>query len=131
VLCPLPLPGVATLANKALVKSWPFRLGAMANFMIARPDPATLEPRETPSVTVVVPARNESGNINAVFTRLPDIGRATELIFVEGHSRDDTYPAIDRVIARHPERSCRLSASRARVRPMLSVAAFNTPPVTS
>jgi SAM-dependent methyltransferase len=107
VLCPLPIPGVATLANKVLVKSWPFKLGAMANFMVARPAPETA-PRPRPSVTVVVPARNESGNVEAIFDRLPEMGSATELIFVEGHSRDDTRAAIERAMAAHPERRCRL-----------------------
>ena len=53
-------------------------------------------------VSVIVPARNESGNIKAIFERTPQMGRETELIFVEGHSRDDTYAAIEREIAAHP-----------------------------
>jgi glycosyltransferase involved in cell wall biosynthesis len=36
------------------------------------------------------------------------MGRGTELIFVEGHSRDDTYAAIEREMAAYPERRCRL-----------------------
>ena len=56
-----------------------------------------------PSVTVVVPARNEAGNIASVFERLPRMGREMQLIFVEGHSRDDTSSAIDRAIAAHPD----------------------------
>jgi glycosyltransferase involved in cell wall biosynthesis len=36
------------------------------------------------------------------------MGSATELIFVEGHSRDDTRAAIERAMAAHPERRCRL-----------------------
>jgi glycosyltransferase involved in cell wall biosynthesis len=41
-------------------------------------------------VSVIVPARNESGNVEAIFERTPEMGRATELVFVEGHSTDDT-----------------------------------------
>jgi SAM-dependent methyltransferase len=108
VLCPLPIPGVAAVANKVLVKSWPFKIGAMTNFIVARPQPAAAETRAEPSVTVVVPARNESGNIDSIFKRVPDMGAKTELIFVEGHSRDDTYAAIERGIAAHPERHARL-----------------------
>jgi glycosyltransferase involved in cell wall biosynthesis len=36
------------------------------------------------------------------------MGASTELVFVEGHSRDDTYGAIERGIAAHPERTCQL-----------------------
>ena len=59
-------------------------------------------------VSVVVPARNEAGNIEQIFARTPEMGAGTELIFVEGHSKDDTYQAIEAAIARHPERSTQL-----------------------
>jgi glycosyltransferase involved in cell wall biosynthesis len=36
------------------------------------------------------------------------MGRGTELVFVEGHSTDDTYAAIAGEIAHHPERRCQL-----------------------
>jgi glycosyltransferase involved in cell wall biosynthesis len=36
------------------------------------------------------------------------MGAGTELIFVEGHSRDDTYATIERAIREHPERRCKL-----------------------
>jgi SAM-dependent methyltransferase len=109
VLCPVNIPGVAWFCNKVLVKSWPFKLGAMTNFIVARPLSISRESsRPSPSVSVVVPARNEAGNIDAIFTRVPEMGSGTELIFVEGHSRDDTYAAIERGIAAHPERKCQL-----------------------
>jgi glycosyltransferase involved in cell wall biosynthesis len=55
---------------------------------------------------VIVPARNEAGNIPEVFTRLPEMGRGTEIVFVEGHSKDGTFAAIQREIAAHPGRRC-------------------------
>ena len=96
VLWPLPLGG---FANRFLVRLWPFREIALSNFVIARPVP---ERAQEPLVSVIIPARNESGNIKAVFERTPQMGRGTELIFVEGHSKDDTYTAIEREIAAHP-----------------------------
>jgi SAM-dependent methyltransferase len=96
VLWPLPL---GAFANRFLVRFWPFREMALSNFVIARPLP---ERAQEPHVSVIIPARNESGNIKAVFERTPQIGRGTELIFVEGHSKDDTYAAIEREIAAHP-----------------------------
>ncbi len=97
ILWPFPLGG---FANKFLVRLWPFRELALSNLIIARPRPESS--REEPSVSIVVPARNEFGNINAIFERTPKMGRGTELIFVEGHSRDDTYAAIQREMAVHP-----------------------------
>jgi SAM-dependent methyltransferase len=100
ILWPFPLGG---FANKFLVRLWPFHEFALSNLIIARPRPETSN--EEPSVSIVVPARNESGNINAIFERTPKMGRGTELIFVEGHSRDDTYAAIQREMAAHPSTS--------------------------
>src|SRR5271157_89993 len=100
ILWPFPLGG---FANKLLVRLWPFREFALSNFIIAKPHPETSNAE--PSVSIIVPARNESGNIKAIFERTPKMGRETELIFVEGHSRDDTYNAIEKEIAAHPSTS--------------------------
>jgi len=55
-----------------------------------------------PIVSVLIPARNEAGNIKSIFERTPQMGRETELVFVEGHSKDDTYAVIEREIASNP-----------------------------
>ena len=106
VLLPLPLPGLRSLANRYLVRMWPFRWFALTNFIVARPAPSAAT--QPPRVSVIVPARNEAGNVEEIFRRVPDMGAGTEIVFVEGHSRDDTYTAIERGIARHPERRCKL-----------------------
>jgi SAM-dependent methyltransferase len=110
VLLPLPIPLLAPLANRVLVKLWPFRLLALANLAVARPapGPATETGDRELTVSVIVPARNEEGNIANILARTPEMGGGTELIFVEGHSRDATWEAIQREIARegaaHPHR---------------------------
>ncbi len=96
VLWPLPLGG---LANRYLVKLWPFRAFALSNFVIARPEP---QPAKMPSVSVVIAARNEAGNVKAIFERVPKMGSGTEIVFVEGHSRDNTYETIADEIPLHP-----------------------------
>ena len=106
VLWPIRTPVVDTVCNKFLVKFWPFKHGALTNFLLARPLPA---PRAgPPKVSVVVAARNESGNVENIFRRTPQLGAGTELIFVEGGSSDDTYAAIERTIAAHPEMDVKL-----------------------
>lgn len=100
VLWPFWTPLWDKLCNRYLVKIIPFRWLAMTNFVVARPVP---EPRPKPAlVTVVVPARNESGNISQILDRVPEMGAGTELIFVEGNSKDDTYEVIQKEIARRP-----------------------------
>jgi len=64
---------------------------------------ATLRPlagraEARPSLTVVIPARNERGNIEHALQRLPDFGARTEVIFVEGHSSDGTWEEILRLV---------------------------------
>jgi ubiquinone/menaquinone biosynthesis C-methylase UbiE len=108
VLLPLPVWGLANLSNRFLVKLWPFKHLALTNIIVARPQPSLGQGVEKPSVSVVVPARNEAGNISEIFARTPEMGKGTELIFVEGHSRDNTYDAIEAAIAAHPERDCQL-----------------------
>jgi len=96
ILFPLPLGG---LANRFLVRLWPLQHLALSNFVIARPIP---QRAREPVVSIIVPARNEAGNIKAIFERTPKMGRETELVFVEGHSKDDTFAAIQREAASHP-----------------------------
>jgi SAM-dependent methyltransferase len=107
VLCPLPLPIVASLCNRCVVRLWGFRHLAIANFIMARPLSAE-GPRSVPRVSVVVPARNEAGNISAIFSRMPEMGAGTELIFVEGHSSDNTFGAIEAAILAHPQKQARV-----------------------
>lgn len=101
VLLPLPIPLLSTLLNRFLVRFWPFYHFALSNFVVARPQPEAVG--DEPSVSIVIPARNEAGNIRAIFERVPQMGCRTELIFVEGHSRDETYATIEREIAAHPD----------------------------
>jgi SAM-dependent methyltransferase len=105
ILFPLPIPLVADFFNKILVKLPVFRTLALANFMVARPAPAP-SPSLEGSVSVIIPARNEAGNIPAVFARTPRLGSHTELVFVEGHSRDETAAVIQAEMQSHPEWEC-------------------------
>jgi ubiquinone/menaquinone biosynthesis C-methylase UbiE len=101
---PVRTPLVDTFLNKYLVRLWPFSWFAMASFLVARPQPKPSRLKD-PIVSVIVPARNEEGNIAQIFDRVPDMGAGTELIFVEGNSTDDTYGAIQREMAqRHSAR---------------------------
>ena len=110
ILCPLPLPVAANFANRFLVKLWPFSMLAMTNFVIARPQNsiAIRTADEQPRVSIIVPARNESSNVDRIFVRTPALGATTELVFIEGHSRDDTYAAIERAMVKYSNRACRL-----------------------
>jgi SAM-dependent methyltransferase len=110
VLLPLRVPPLSTFANRCLAKIFPFNLLTLTHVLVARPagPPEVPLGEEGPLVSVVVPARNEAGNVASVFARTPELGAGTELIFVEGGSTDDTYEVIEREIAARPERRCLL-----------------------
>jgi len=102
VIWPLPFSGVGRFINRWFAPLLPgLRL---TDFIVARSRRAVAAPRPSPTVSVVVPARNEAGNIEAAARRTPELGAGTELIFVEGHSRDTTWAEIQRVQAAFPER---------------------------
>jgi glycosyltransferase involved in cell wall biosynthesis len=106
VLAPLPIPVVSDVANRYLAKLFPFKLFDMANFVVARP--LMLPAVSQPTVSVIIAARNESGHIDELIARVPNMGPNTEIIFVEGHSTDDTYEAIERAMTASPQRNCKL-----------------------
>ena len=108
ILFPLNIPLVSGFLNRFLVKLWPYNYFALTNFVIARLEPRRQELPQEPLVSVIVAARNEAGNVAQIFARTPELGRGTELVFVEGGSTDDTYAVIERAIADHPERRCKL-----------------------
>ncbi|HOJ01791.1 MAG TPA: glycosyltransferase [Anaerolineaceae bacterium] len=108
VLAPLPIPLLSSFCNGFLVRLWPFRSLAMTAFTLARPIPNSSRHSKKAKVSVVVPARNEEGNIPQIFHRVPQMGSGTELIFVEGHSKDNTYQAVEREMQKRPDVDAKL-----------------------
>jgi SAM-dependent methyltransferase len=104
ILWPLPLRPLASFFNRWLVRLWPFNQLALTNLTIARPMPTEVKGYAPPTVSVIVAARNEAGNIAEILRRTPEMGGGTELIFVEGHSSDNTYETIEQKLAQtgHP-----------------------------
>ncbi len=110
VLLPLDIPLLSNLLNRYRVHLPPFRWLALTNIFIARPDPGrdNRGSPPAPSVSVIIPARNEAGNIETIVNRVPDLGCRTELIFVEGHSTDKTFETIADVLEKYPAKRCKL-----------------------
>lgn len=100
VLLPKRVPLLSRFCNRFLAPLWPFREACVSRFMIARlPQRPFARP---PVVSVVVPCRNEAGNIAQIAERIPQMGARTELIFVEGNSTDDTYQKCLETRDRYP-----------------------------
>ncbi len=100
MLWPVETPLVSTFLNRWIAPVVPFLGFTLFQIARPRPDPSG----KAPSVSIIIPARNEAGNIEAAVQRTPDMGAFTELIFVEGHSQDNTWQEIERVRLAYPGR---------------------------
>ena len=110
VLFPLDWPLLSTLFNRYLVHFYPFSILALTIFVVARPVFSNDDEHQADAkqVSVIVPARNEAGNIKQIIETIPPLGKETEIIFVEGGSADNTLHTIQELIPRYPEKSIRL-----------------------
>jgi len=98
LLVPLDVPGVSSAFNRYLVRAPGMQFASLYRIYVLRDRGGAPAPRRA-TVSVIVPTRNEAGNVAAALARTPVMGGGTELIFVEGHSTDDTWATIQREIA--------------------------------
>lgn len=100
VLIPFYIPIISNFFNRYLAPLPLFRNFCLLNIAVARP--LINETAEaSPSVSIVVPARNEAGNIESIVKRIPIMGPIDEIIFVEGNSTDSTWQSILAVEAQY------------------------------
>jgi len=102
LLLPWNVPLLAPVANRVLARLPGIRHLCLTTHLVARP--AAESRAEEYSVSVVVPCRNERGNVRAAVERTPEMGTHTEIIFVDGNSNDGTVEAIEEVIAEYAGR---------------------------
>lgn len=85
-------------SNNALLR----HLG-LVQYFCARYEPAPVAAAKKAAqatVSVIVPCRNERGNIANGIKRIPQLGAHTEIIFVDGNSDDGTVEEIESEIQR-------------------------------
>jgi len=107
LMMPKRIPPLTILCNYFLSLLPLFRYFNLINLVVARPRPVPLRDEDL-SVSVIVPCRNERGNIEDAIKRIPQMGRETEIIFVDGNSTDGTVEEIERCIAEYPDRNITL-----------------------
>jgi len=100
ILCPVQIPLVERFFNAWLAPLLPPL--CLSIFITARFAGKSLSEK---TVSVVIPARNEAGTIEEAVLRIPDMGLGTEIIFVEGNSKDNTWEEIQRVQKAYPDRN--------------------------
>lgn len=106
LLCPKKIPLIAGWLNRFVAYLPGINRLCLTQYVVARMRGAY--PQRDYAASIVIPCRNERGNIESAITRLPQFGTRQEIIFVEGHSTDGTADEIRRVIAKYPEQDIQL-----------------------
>jgi len=101
LLLPKQIPLLSWFCNQILAPLPLFNQFCLNEYIIARP---LIRVSETPNCSVIIPARNEAGNIEACITNMPQLGSSTEIIFIEGGSTDGTWDEILRVQQKYGDR---------------------------
>lgn len=107
VLFPKYIPLLSELINRLVAKLPLVNRLCLIQILVARsiaplPDPSGV------SVSVIIPCKDERGNIEDAVTRMPQIGRGTEMIFCDDKSTDGTADEIGRMQREHPELNIKL-----------------------
>lgn len=102
VLMPVSLFGLGRLINRFISVLPGFRLLALRHYSVCRS--LLAEGEDMKSVSIVIPARNERGNIEPAIQRIPTFCDDMEIIFIEGHSKDGTFEEMERVKAAYPDK---------------------------
>jgi SAM-dependent methyltransferase len=101
-LIPFYIPFVSGFINKFAANLPLVNRLCLNKFIISR----SLMLKNSPAdVSVIVPARNEKGNIEQIVNRIPVMGKKTEIIFVEGNSTDDTFNEIKKVYEKYSQKA--------------------------
>ena len=102
MLLPIWIPLVSSFFNKIIANLPIFSQLGLIHYVVARPQP---QKEKDYSVSIIIPARNEKGNIENAILRLPKFGSSQEIIFIEGHSKDGTPEEIRRVIDKYSNKN--------------------------
>jgi len=99
LLFPVNIPVLSWFLNKYVAKLPLFKSLCLNEFIFARPFSNVKEEEvdQKYSVSICIPARNESGNIENAILRLPKFSKHQEIIFIEGNSSDDTWQKIQEI----------------------------------
>lgn len=91
ILLPANVPVVSPILNHILSFLPVIRNLCLMNYTVARP---INKLDKDLSISIIIPARNEEGNISKIIPSIPRFGKSQEYIFVEGNSKDKTWEKI-------------------------------------
>ena len=105
-LVPRSLFGIGSFVNRFIGTLPLIRRLSLRNYIVARP--IRKVGLKNPSATVLIPCRNEKGNIENAVKRIPDFCKDMEILYVEGNSQDGTLDEIYRVIESYPNKDIKV-----------------------
>ena len=94
-LIPIGLFGLEKIINNTIGTVPLIRELSLRHYIIARPCKSSKASNMTASI--IIPCKNEKGNIEEAVKRIPSFSKHIEIIFVEGNSTDGTAEEIERV----------------------------------
>lgn len=104
MLLPLYIPLISTIINNYFANLPVINNFCLTIITIAKPRQIIQPKRTEYSVSIIIPARNEEGNIAKIISRISKFGKWQEIIFIEGHSKDKTWGEIIKVEQKkHPK----------------------------
>jgi len=87
--------GLGPFINRFIAPLPGIRQLCLRTYLVGRP--VRLFPNRTFSASILIPCRNERGNIENAIRRMPRFGSSQEILFVEGNSSDGTFEECERV----------------------------------
>lgn len=106
LLIPKKIPWVSDIINRYLASLPVLRKVCLCQYIVARP--IMKNSKRDFSTTILIPCKNERDNIESAINRIPYFGKHQEIIFVDGHSTDNTQEEIKRIINSHPDQDIKL-----------------------
>ncbi len=107
LLFPKYFPLLSAIANRFFAKLPLLNRLCMVEMLVARLAPVPVDPSKV-KVSVIIPCKDERGNIEDAVTRTPELGNSTEMIFCDDKSTDGTADEVRRMQKLYPQRNIRL-----------------------
>ena len=96
ILSPIKLFGIGRFLNRYIATLPIFSFFCLRQYVVARSLEKAFQERYN-SASIIIPCKNEEGNIEAAIKRLPKFSNKLEVIFVEGDSSDKTWEKIQSI----------------------------------
>jgi SAM-dependent methyltransferase len=106
LLVPKNIPCFSNFINKYFASLPILRKLCLCQYIVARP--INQKEKSDFSTTILIPCKNEKGNIEPAVKRIPPFGQHQEIIFADGHSTDGTQEEVNRIITAYPDKDIKL-----------------------